>query len=141
MTAAEVNDGNPRRDFVEYDHPDGLYTLEAHHVTPETEGEVTVPGAQTVSVRSGQYLVKRGNFYDVHDADAFDELGLVPVREQKDLEQWESTVEEPEPWDPNEHSAAEVRRYLRNPELDDEERVRVEEAERAGKNRASAFPA
>lgn len=138
---AEVQDGTPRRDFVEYDHPDGLYTLEVHQVTADTEGEVTVPGGTVQSVRAGDYLVRRGgSVYDVHNADAFEEMGLVAAREQKNLEQWESTVDEPAPFDPSEHTAAEVRRYLRDPNLSDEERQRVEDAERDGKNRESAFP-
>lgn len=138
---AEVNDGNPRRDFVEYDHPEGLYTLEAHHVTPDTEGEVTVPGGQTVKVRSGQVLVRRGpNYYDVHSGEDFEDLGLVATRDQNDLDQWEKVEEEPEVFDPNEHTAREVRLYLRNPGLSDEERERVMTAEREGRNRSSAFP-
>jgi len=132
--------GAIRRDFVEYDHPDGLYTLEAHKVTPDTEGEVTVAGHETVSVRAGQVLVRNGNFYEVHSGDAFDAIGLVPVRDQQDLEQQETPVEAEKLFDPSEHTAAEVRRYLRNPELSDEERTRVIDAERDGNNRVSAFP-
>lgn len=139
--SAEVMDGNPRRDFVEYDHPQGLYTVEAHQITPDTEGDFTVPGGQVVQGRAGQYAVRRGNVYDLYSTEAFEDLGLVATREQQDLEQWESTVDEPVLFDPSEHTAREVRLYLRNPGLSDEERERVENAERDGRNRASAFPA
>ena len=137
---AEVNDGNPRRDFVEYDHPDGLFTIEAHRVSKATEGDVTVPGGETVAARDGSVIVKRGNYYEVHTGKAFDEMGLEPVREQRELAPFEVVEEEAPQFDPSEHSAAEVRRYLRNPELSAEERQRVEDAERDGQNRSSAFP-
>jgi hypothetical protein len=137
---AETNDGNPRRDFVEYDHPDGAYTLEAHVVTPQTEGQVTVPGGQAVDVRAGDVLVKRGNYYEVHNASAWREMGLEPQRDQRDLEPFSENDEPETEWDPNEHTAAEVRRYLRDPNTSDEEKDRVREAEQNGQNRASAFP-
>lgn len=137
---AEVNDGNPRRHFVEYDHPDGLYTVEAHQVTKATEGTVTVPGNETVNVREGDVIVRRGNYHEVHSAKAWDELGLEPQGEQKELEPFPEDAQPEKVFDPSEHTAAEVRRYLRNPELSDDERRRVEDAERDGQNRSSAFP-
>jgi hypothetical protein len=140
MTQAAVNNGEPRRDWVEYDHPDGAYTLLVHKVTKDTEGSFTGPGNVPLDAREGQYVVKRDNFYEVHDGDAFDEFGLEAVREQEDLDPFAVDEPEEEKYNPNDHTAAEVRRYLRNPELTDEERTRVEDAERDGQNRASAFP-
>lgn len=137
---AETNDGTPRRDFVEYDHPDGLYTVEAHKVTKKTEGDVTTPGGSVVSAREGDVLVRRGNYYEVHSADAWNEMGLEGQRDQKDLDPWAEDEEEETLFDPSEKTAAEVRRYLRNPEVSDEEKERVREAEQNGQNRASAFP-
>lgn len=137
---AETNDGNPRRDFVEYDHPDGLYTIEAHKVTKATEGTVNTPGNVPAEVREGDVLIRRGNYYEVHPGDVFDGFGLEAQRDQKDLQPFDENVEAEPEWDPSEHSAAEVRRYLRNPNLSDEERQRVIEAEQNGHNRASAFP-
>lgn len=137
---AETNDGNPRRHFVEYDHPDGLYTLEAHKVTKKTEGTVTTPGNVNKDAREGDVLVRNGNYYEVYSADAWDELGLEAQEDQKDLEPF-TVDEEVEPeWDPSEHSAAEVRRYLRNENYSEDERNRVADAERANLNRSSAFP-
>jgi hypothetical protein len=140
MTSPDTNDGTPRRHFVEYDHPDGLYTLEAHRVTKATEGEVNLPGNTTGYAREGQVIVRRGNYAEVHEGKAFDELGLEPQAEQKVLEPYTEDKEPEELFDPSTHTAAEVRRYLRNPELSDEERQRVEDAERDGQNRSSAFP-
>lgn len=137
---AEVMNGEPRRDFVEYDHPDGLYTVEAHRVSKETAGTVLTPGNIPQLASAGDVIVKRGNYYEVHSGKAFDEMGLVPVREQKELEQFTDAEDEEAKFDPSEHSAAEVRRYLRNPELSDEERARVVDAERNGANRSSAIP-
>lgn len=140
MGAAEVNNGEPRRDFVEYDHPDGLYTLEAHKVLKDTEGTVLTAGNIPVFARVGDVLVRQGNYYEVHSGPAFDEIGLIPVREQNALEQFGAVEDEEKKFDPSEHSAAEVRRYLRNPELSEEERERVVELERNGANRSSAIP-
>lgn len=137
---AEVNDGEPRRDFVEYDHPEGAYTVEAHRVSKDTAGTVLTPGNVPVAAVDGDVLIKRGNYYEVHNGKAFDEMGLIPVRDQEDLEPFDVDTEEEPQFDPNDHTAAEVRRYLRNPELSDEERQRVEDAERDGQNRATAFP-
>lgn len=140
MSEVTVNNGEPRRDFVEYDHPDGLYTVEAHKVYKDTEGTVLTPGNIPQLARAGDVIVKRGNYYEVHSGKAFAEIGLVPVREQKELEQYAAVEDEEAKFDPSEHTAAEVRRYLRNPELSDEERERVVTAEREGQNRTSAFP-
>ena len=135
--------GHVRRDFVEYDHPDGLYTLKAHVVTDKTKGEVSVPGGGSAYALPGQVLVEteRPGTYDIHEPDAFDEIGLEAVTEQKDLGEDEDDTEAAPEYDPSEHTAAEVRRYLRNPELDATERDRVLNAERDGRNRPSAIPA
>lgn len=137
---AETNDGTPRRDFVEYDHPEGVYTVEAHRVTKDTEGEVNAPGNQSIEARAGDVLIRRGNYYEVHKGDIFDGFGLEPQREQRDLTPFVEDEDVVEEWDPSHHSAAEVRRYLRDPKLTDDERQRVEDAERSGLNRSSAFP-
>lgn len=134
--------GHVRRDFVEHDHPEGAYTLKAHRVTDKTKGEVSIPGGGVQYVQPGQVLVEteRPGTYEVHEGDAFDEIGLDPVTDQKDLGADEDTAE-PEPlFDPSEHNAAEVRRYLLNPTHDDAERERVVNAERDGQNRTSAIP-
>lgn len=136
---AEINNGEPRRDFVEYDHPDGLYTVEAHRVTKTTEGEVTVPGGGVELAREGDVLIRRGNVYEVHKGDVFDGFGLEAQRDQRDLDPFVTDEAPVVLYDPNEHTAAEVRRYLRS-DITDEERARVEDAEHGGQNRASAFP-
>lgn len=134
--------GQVRRHFVEHDQVDGLYTLKAHRVTEQTKGEVSIVGGGARTVQPGEILVEteRPGTYDVYDAAAFDEMGLDPVTEQLDLGQDEDTTE-PEPvFNPEEHTAAEVRRYLRNPLLDATERDRVVVAERESRNRPSAIP-
>lgn len=134
--------GHVRRDFVEFDHPDGLYTLKAHKVTDKTKGEVSIPGGGSQYAQPGQVLVEttRPGTYDIHEASAFDEFGLEAVSDQRDLGEDEDVTESEPLFDPAEHTAAEVRRYLRNPQLDDTERDRVVDAERSGQNRASAIP-
>lgn len=134
--------GHVRRHFVEYDHPEGKFTLKAHVVTDKTKGEVSVPGGGSQVVQTGQVLIEtdRPGTYEVHEGNAFDEFGLEPVTDQVDLGEDEDTADEEPLYDPSEHTAAEVRRYLRNPNLDTAERDRVVSAERSGENRASAIP-
>jgi hypothetical protein len=43
-------------------------------------------------------------------------------------------------FDPNEHSASEVREYLSRTDIDDTERERVRSAEAEGRNRKTAYP-
>jgi hypothetical protein len=43
-------------------------------------------------------------------------------------------------FDPNEHSASEVREYLSRTDIDDTERERVRSAESEGRNRKTAYP-
>lgn len=144
MTAPQINDGNPRRDFVEYDHPNGDFTRRVHRVTKNTEGDVTTPGNITTSVRDGDVLIEtdRPNTYEVYSGDVFDSLGWEASRDQIDYTPDEPETETEPQFDPSEHDAGAVRRYLRNPDLTDAERDRVIAAEMGpdGKKRTSAVP-
>jgi len=134
--------GHTRRDFVEYDHPEGAYTIRAHVVTNKTVGDVLTSDGGSRTVSAGDVLVEtdRPGVYTVYNGAHFDELSLEPVREQKDLGEDENGEEEEALFDPSEHKADEVRRYLRKPGLSVTERNRVILAERDGFNRASAIP-
>lgn len=137
---APTNDGTPRRDFVEYDHPDGLYTVEAHVVTEETEGAFPQAGGTYPQARAGDVVVRNGNYYDIYDAEAWANMELVGARDQEDLAPFPTDESSAPEFDPSANDAATVRRYLLNPKTDEAERQRVARAERAGKNRQSAFP-
>ena len=145
MAEAPVT-GRVRRHFVDHDHPQGLYTVRAHVVTDKTEGDVITPGqTEAHAARAGEVLVETGrpDVYTVYPADAWKELGLEAVEDQQDLST-EDTQETEEPvFDPNDHTAQEVRLYLRGlPDTDEgnAEYDRVTDAEREGNNRQSAFP-
>jgi hypothetical protein len=137
---APTNDGTPRRDFVEYDHPDGLYTVEAHVVTAETEGEFPMAGGTYPKARAGDVVVRNGNYYDIYDAEAWANMELEGARDQEVLEPFPTEQSSAPEFDPAGTDAASVRRYLLNPNTSDEEKQRVARTERDGKNRQSAFP-
>lgn len=139
---------HPQRDFVEYESTDGPYrTLNVHQVTEDTAGEVPTVGG-TVEVQPGQYLVHTGNpqYFDVYDSKAFEEMGFTATREQRDLHNAaEEPVEEADTSDqdffePSEHTAREVHAFLSDPDVSDENKARVREAEESGQNRRTAFP-
>lgn len=132
--------GEPRRDFVEYDHPEGLYTLEAHTVTADTEGQFPVAGGTYQDAREGDVVVRRGTVYEIHDADAWTALDLNATRDQEDLNPYVEPEAVSKTPDPSTMDAASVRRYLLSPNHTDEEKQTVARAEQDGKNRSSAFP-
>jgi len=146
MTEPARVTGTVRRHFVEHDHPSGLYTVSAHRVTKSTEGEVMVPEGGVRKVSAGDVLVAtdRPDVYTVYPGAVFDEMELEAQEDQKDLEQDTVDVPEEPKFNPNEHNAAEVRRYLRtldtSTEDGQEEYDRVVTAEQEGNNRQSAFP-
>lgn len=118
------------REWVEYENDEGAKVM-AHRVTPDTEGEITLVGGAGHFARNGEVLVQsqNSNMYDVHQGRAFDDM--YPLRTDGE--------EEERKYNPADYTAKEVRNYLL--ELDDDEEYdRVVEAERAGRNRASAIP-
>lgn len=114
-------------------HTNGASVVQAHRVTEDTAGNVVLVDGSSRRVGPGDVLVQtqNANRYDV-----------VPDKEfTKDYspgtDLW--VDEDNETFEPADHSAAEVRNYLHRSDVDDEEKERVREAERNGRNRESAF--
>lgn len=113
--------------------------VRAHVVSRETEGEVSTLAEPNRRVRAGDVLVElRPGVYDVYSHKEWGEISSTSKKE--------STVEptigpsSAEQFDPDAHSAADVRAYLERDDVSDDEKQRVTAAERASKNRSSAFP-
>lgn len=145
------------REYVTYSNENGG-ECEVHRVTKDTAGRVQVIGGGTRTVSEGDVLVRTSNpyYHDVYPEKAFNEMfpqeGSAKDSQQKapveypGLADYDTDDEDDEDvFEPVDHSAAEVRRYLRGLDRDEpdqeEEYQRVVAAEQAGKNRSSAFPA
>lgn len=109
---------------------------------------VRLTNGQTHDVREGDVLIAayRPDEYDLFNGTG-DEFTDLYTADSGNDEAPVQTFTEPsgetvggEPFDPNDHNASEVREYLSG-DISDDERDRVIAAERAGKNRSSAFPA
>lgn len=148
--------GDPKWEFRTLFNKDGG-SVEAAAVTEET---ATVEGSDGVSrpadVRTvdgpkrlhvGNVIVKTGapDVYDVYDGSVWAEMGYGENVSDEDRQPaLATTVDEDDEdavFEPSEHTAVQVKRYLKRDDLSDEERERVEDAERNGQNRSSAFPA
>jgi hypothetical protein len=137
--------GTVQREFLDYTNENGG-KVRAHVVTDDTVG--TVQEAYVGRSRDavvGDVLVESGRPGDYTFMSARDFNDVYSADDDKDGVQ--DIAEEPESDDSNgfvadDHSAAEVRAYLNAKKAagDTVEYDRVADAERSGKNRASAFP-
>lgn len=121
-----------QREFEDFTN--GGSVVQAHRVTEETAGNVETVDGSPRRVGPGDVLVRtqNSNRYDVVSGKEFDK----DYTAGSDLfDQDEDNSE----FNPDDHTAVEVRNYLSNESIDVDERDRVREAEEAGKNRASAL--
>lgn len=132
------------RKFKTYRNENGG-EVQAHVVTDDTAGEVrTLAGVQQVA--PGDRVVSTDNPYYV---DVVSRGADWPYKEVQDTEEertvdgfhsLENTERNDGAFDPNNETAEAVKRYLESDDVSDEEKARVTAAERAGRNRSSAFP-
>jgi hypothetical protein len=145
---APVDDGVPNRPTTTHRTKDGASFIEVHVVDDDSAGEVqTVDGTRLVKPGDVLVATNRPEIWNVYSEDAFGEMGTseaepgdVPQPVDADVEFEDETPDESPGFDPSEHSAAEVREYLDSPNVDEDTKRRVVEAERANKNRATAIP-
>ena len=120
-----------QRTFEPYTN--GASVVQAHRVTEDTAGNVVTVDGSRRQVDAGDVLVQTQN------ANRFD---VVSDKEfTKDYSPGEElwVDDEPETFEPAEHTATEVRNYLHRSDVDEEEKDRVREAEVNGRNRPSAL--
>lgn len=113
------------------------HSADVHRVTKDTEGQVQTAGSVYVDAREGDVLVRTANpdVYEVHNGKAWDEL----VSGQQDTSD-QAKQDADDYFEPDDHTAAEVRKYLSRSDVSAENKTRVVEAETNGRNRQSAFP-
>lgn len=136
-------EGSVNREFKTYRNENGG-EVRAHVVTEDTAGTIREAySGRTRDVNEGDVLVESGrpDEYQVVSKDDFsayseDDSTVEGVVSNDDSD------DDSDAFDPSDHTAAEVREYLnaQRAKGDDTEYARVENAERDGKNRASAFP-
>lgn len=131
-------------EFTTYRNENGG-EVEVHEVTEDTKGTYPMVGRGPVDVRPGDYLVRSANSnqyetianLDGYTADKGSTVSAVEFQAPTTSQETQSTG-----FDPTEHSASEVKSYLkgRDDEGDYAEYNRVVNAEKAGKNRSTAYP-
>lgn len=132
-----MSHGDPDREFTT-----AANGAEFHKLTDESvgeTGEVVTPDNRARKVSAGDVLVKtdRPDVYNVYTKDEWNDMGVESASRVDDDED-EDTEETPQfhAW---EHSAADVRAYLNDPAVSEEERARVRKEEEENGNRATAL--
>lgn len=134
-------------EFNDYENENGG-KVSAAIVDDDTAGTVVRrTDGQTYETKSGDVLVTayRPQEYDVFSQGAAEEFTKNYKKSGGETTELPDSSEgdeiDFEEFDPSERNASEVREYLSRSDISNEERSRVIDAERAGKNRATAFPA
>lgn len=125
------------RKFESYDLDDEN-TVQAHRVTEDTAGEVTTPGHIPAVAVPGDVLVST-NHPDVVELHRKSDWDRSESERQANARAAEEDVEMLEFFEPADHTATEVRRFLAREDVPEDIKSRVREAEVQGKNRQSAL--